>query len=45
MVTTSFAGSFTRPVSVTGIPAGTGGIPQTFSTPLTVNASAPFAAR
>lgn len=45
MVTTGFAGSFTRPVSVTGIPPGTGGIPQTFSTPLTVNASAPFAVR
>jgi len=26
-----------------GILAGTGGIPQTFSTPLTVDASAPFA--
>ena len=42
MTTTNFNGSFSRPVSATGIPPGTS-IPQTFSTPLTVNASAPFA--
>ena len=42
MTTTNFSGSFSRPVSVTGIPPGTS-VPQTFSTPLAVNASAPFA--
>ncbi|MBZ0093644.1 MAG: hypothetical protein K8F27_15665 [Sulfuricellaceae bacterium] len=42
-VTTNFSGSFTRPVTATGIPPGSGAtLPQTYSTPLTVNASAPF---